>query len=134
LSRGQPCDITGIRDYRMLDECGGIQWPWAEESAGGIGLAAQSVDLNPKHQETKPEVERRLFADGVFHHPDGRARFLFESPREVAEPADAAYPFVLLTGRGTSAQWHTQTRTGKSAVLRQLYPGNLYAEIHPRDA
>src|SRR6185503_14672432 len=27
LSRGQPCDITGIRDYRMLDECGGIQWP-----------------------------------------------------------------------------------------------------------
>ena len=27
LSMGQPCDITGIRDYRMLDDCGGIQWP-----------------------------------------------------------------------------------------------------------
>ena len=25
---GQPCDISGIRDYRMIDECGGIQWPW----------------------------------------------------------------------------------------------------------
>ena len=30
LSRGQPCDITGIRDYRMIDECGGIQWPYPE--------------------------------------------------------------------------------------------------------
>ena len=44
------------------------------------------------------------------------------------------YPFILLTGRGTSAQWHTQTRTGKSAVLRQLYPENLYVEINPLDA
>ena len=27
LSAGQPCDITGIDGYDMLDECGGIQWP-----------------------------------------------------------------------------------------------------------
>ena len=25
-----PNDITGIRDYRMIDECGGIQWPLSE--------------------------------------------------------------------------------------------------------
>ena len=30
LSRGQPCDITGIDDYAMLDQHGGIQWPWPE--------------------------------------------------------------------------------------------------------
>jgi len=23
-SRGQPCDISGVRDYRMLDDCGGV--------------------------------------------------------------------------------------------------------------
>ena len=40
----------------------------------------------------------------------------------------------LLTGRGTSAQWHTQTRTAKSAVLRKLYAAQLYVEINPRDA
>ncbi|MDQ6633047.1 MAG: hypothetical protein M3Y82_15045 [Verrucomicrobiota bacterium] len=40
----------------------------------------------------------------------------------------------MLTGRGTSSQWHTQTRTGKSAVLKQLYPENIYAEINPHDA
>src|SRR5208283_4027423 len=27
LSRGQPCDFSGIRDYQEVDECGGIQWP-----------------------------------------------------------------------------------------------------------
>jgi len=32
-SKGQPCDITGIRDYRMIDEAGGIQWPWSVEDS-----------------------------------------------------------------------------------------------------
>ncbi len=41
---------------------------------------------------------------------------------------------MLLTGRGSSAQWHTQTRTAKSDVLRRLYPANVYVEINPRDA
>jgi assimilatory nitrate reductase catalytic subunit len=39
-----------------------------------------------------------------------------------------------MTGRGTSAQWHTQTRTAKSEILRRLYPKNVYVEINPLDA
>ncbi|MCA9138925.1 MAG: molybdopterin-dependent oxidoreductase, partial [Planctomycetales bacterium] len=27
-SQGRPCDISGIKGYRQLDQCGGIQWPW----------------------------------------------------------------------------------------------------------
>ena len=114
ISRGQPCEFTGIRDYRMLDECGGVQWPWAE---AGI-----------------PDTERRLFEDGQFYTPDHRARFIHEQPREVAEPCDAEFPLILLTGRGSSSQWHTNTRTGKSDVLRKLYPAKIYAEINPLDA
>ena len=41
---------------------------------------------------------------------------------------------MLLTGRGTSAQWHTQTRTGKSDVLRKLYPERAYVEVSAADA
>jgi assimilatory nitrate reductase catalytic subunit len=41
---------------------------------------------------------------------------------------------VLLTGRGSAAQWHTQTRTANSAVLRKLYPNELYVEVNPYDA
>ena len=41
---------------------------------------------------------------------------------------------TLLTGRGSAAQWHTQTRTRNSDVLRKLAPLEAYAEINPSDA
>jgi anaerobic selenocysteine-containing dehydrogenase len=114
LSRDRPCDITGITDYKTLDDAGGVQWPFPEGAT--------------------PEPERRLFADGKFFHADGRARFIFDPPSPLPEPAGGAYPFTLLTGRGSSSQWHTQTRTKKSAVLRRLAPSELYVEICPEDA
>ena len=92
------------------------------------------TSANPSPHVDGYERERRLFADGKFFTPDRKARFLFDAPRPVAEPTDDEFPFVLLTGRGTSAQWHTNTRTGKSAVLRTLYPANPYIEVHPADA
>jgi len=52
----------------------------------------------------------------------------------MPEPPDADYPFIMLTGRGSSAQWHTGSRTDKSAVLRKLAPTVLTAEINPDDA
>ena len=52
----------------------------------------------------------------------------------MPEPPNEKYPLLLLTGRGTASQWHTQTRTSKSAVLRQLYPRDVYVEINPADA
>ncbi len=140
LSAGQPCDITGIADFEHLDAAGGIQWPWPE---AGLKLQVESSRLSgaptienlpPSTFNHQPTRERRLFADGKFFTPDGKARFLFDLPRPVAEPTDDEFPFVLLTGRGTSAQWHTNTRTGKSAVLRTLYPANPYIEVHPADA
>ena len=41
---------------------------------------------------------------------------------------------LLLTGRGSAAQWHTGTRTEKSPVLRKLRAAVLYLEINPLDA
>ena len=117
LSAGQPCDISGIEGYDMLDERGGIQWPCP---------AGES--------EAVPETERRLFEDGRYYHPDGRARFLYEDPRPLPEPPGDRFPLLLLTGRGSAAQWHTQTRTAKSAVLRKLYPAQVYVEVNPADA
>jgi assimilatory nitrate reductase catalytic subunit len=115
LSRGRPCDITGIHDYQALDDAGGIQWP---HPAG----------------QSSAESHRRLFEDGKFYHADGRAKFLFENPRPMPEPPTPRFPMLLLTGRGTAAQWHTQTRTQKSAVLRKLSPQNAYVELNPADA
>jgi assimilatory nitrate reductase catalytic subunit len=128
LSAGQPCDISGIRDYQHLEQSGGIQWPFCiEESAAAQTQAPDQISGFALQ-------ERRLFRDGRFFHSDGKARVIFDAPRRPLEPPDHDFPLVLLTGRGTSAQWHTNTRTGKSAVLRTLYPANPYVEINPFDA
>jgi assimilatory nitrate reductase catalytic subunit len=118
LSADRPCDFTGITDYRMIDEIGGVQWPFPSDAAADGGIAS----------------ERRLFADGRYYHPDGRARFCFEDPRPVRESTSNRFPLVLLTGRGSASQWHTETRTGKSPVLRALAAGRPYVEISPVDA
>ncbi len=130
LSRDQPCEITGIRDYQMIDNAGGIQWPLPDRSKD----AAAERDDPTQELAISFEPERRLFEDGLFYHSDKKAKFLFEAPRDVPELPDEEYPFVLLTGRGTSSQWHTQTRTGKSAVLKKLYPDHIYVEMNPVDA
>ena len=115
LSRGQPCDFSGIENYEDLEQEGGIQWPL------------------PRRQDLGSQ-ERRLFGDGVFFHKNKRAKFIFENPRNLPEPVDETFPFLLLTGRGASSQWHTQTRTAKSAALRKLFPAHPYIEINPVDA
>ncbi len=117
LSRGQPCDFSGIRDYDHLQAEGGIQWPFP-------------ADRGPATEDR----ERRLFGDGKFFTADGRAKFLFDEPQPLPEPPDAEYRFLLNTGRGSSAQWHTGSRTDKSAVLRKLAPNVPWVEINPADA
>lgn len=39
LTRGRPCDFSGIRDHQMIVELGGIQWPFGEKEA--VEFAAQ---------------------------------------------------------------------------------------------
>jgi anaerobic selenocysteine-containing dehydrogenase len=107
----------------MIDECGGTQWPLSNADVSRFASAKSEVPS-----------ERRLFENGRFFAPDRRARFVFERPRTAPERTDAEYPFLLMTGRGTSSQWHTNTRTGKSDVLRKLYSPNCYVEINPLDA
>ena len=137
LSRGRPCDITGIRDYAHLDAAGGIQWPLAEMQNGECPMPKEGAvpdSHSPADVPHAPFSERRLFADGRFFTADGRARILFDPPRPAPEMPDAAYPFWLNTGRGSSAQWHTGSRTNKSDVLRKLAPRRIYVEVNPEDA
>jgi assimilatory nitrate reductase catalytic subunit len=115
LSKGRPCDMSGIDGYDMIEDLGGIQWPYPE----GSGALDQ---------------ERRLYEDGNYYHTDRKARFLFEPVAQVPEREGGDYPFILLTGRGSVAQWHTQTRTGKLDMLRKMYPAEPFVEIHSEDA
>jgi assimilatory nitrate reductase catalytic subunit len=79
-----------------------------------------------------PQGSKRMFGDGRFFTPSGRARF-----RAIAEPALAAapsarFPLVLNTGR-LRDQWHTMMRTGLSPRLANHAP-EPFVEINPHDA
>ena len=74
----------------------------------------------------------RLFDDGRFPTPDGRARMVPVAPAGPAEPTDGVYPLALNTGR-VRDQWHTMTRTGLAAELCRHTP-EPFVEIHPVDA
>ncbi|TFV86736.1 nitrate reductase, partial [Oxalobacteraceae bacterium OM1] len=98
-TRGRDLDITGL-SYRLLDEQGPQQWPYPEGAAHG---------------------RKRLYEDGVFPTPSGRARFAPTVWQPVAEPVDARYPFRLMTGR-LRDQWHGMSRTGTVARLSAHAP------------
>ncbi len=74
-----------------------------------------------------PRNDHRFFADGQFYHADGKARMV-----PITAPALTRQRFHLNTGRNRD-QWHTMTRTGKSARLGP-HLAEPYVEIHPQDA
>lgn len=136
LSRGRPHDFTGIRGWDHLDAAGGVQWPYPEGAAPPRDPAPPRPGIPARLAPLVrgDEGGRRLFEDGIFFTPDGRARLLFDPPRPPEEVPDGTYDLVLLTGRGSSTEWHTGTRTAKSAILRGMSPSRLVVQVHPDDA
>jgi ferredoxin-nitrate reductase len=114
LTRQRPCEMSGISHERLQEE-GPLQWPYPD-------FAGQEETGNRK----------RLYTDGQFNTPDGRARFAAYHSRGLAEPPDENYPFILTTGR-LYGHWHTQTRTGRIEKIQKMHP-HPFLEIHPRDA
>ncbi|MEM6972713.1 MAG: molybdopterin-dependent oxidoreductase [Pseudomonadota bacterium] len=111
-SLGGDFDISGLKhlgdaEYDALDP---VQWPV------------------PHHGEPGG----RLFGEGGFATPDGRARMLPLVHRAPATPLSPEWPFRLNTGR-VRDHWHTMTRTAKSARL-SAHMAEPYLEIHPDDA
>jgi assimilatory nitrate reductase catalytic subunit len=104
---------------------------------GGLaGLSAsQYDDLAPTQwpvRATIPGPLPRLFQDGRFAHPDGKARLVPVHQRPPVNATDEAHPYVLNTGR-VRDQWHTMTRTGRAPRLTEHLP-EPFVDLHPHDA
>lgn len=108
-TRGRDLDITGL-SWIMLEEHGPQQWPIKEGARAG---------------------RARLYEDGRFATPDGRARFSALPWQPVAEPPDARHPFSLTTGR-LRDQWHGMSRTGQLGRLFGHVPEPCL-QMHPQD-
>lgn len=113
-NHGQRCfDISGLSHLtdQAYDELQPVQWP-----------------VNTQH----PLGRSRLFTQGGFATPNGKARFISVQSRPPVQSLNANYPLRLNTGR-IRDQWHTMTRTGRSAELLQ-HRREPFIEIHPDEA
>lgn len=93
-TKGRDLDITGL-SYQILETQGPQQWPFKSGATQG---------------------EARLYTDGVFQKPGGKAHFANTVYKPTADRPDARHPFHLLTGR-LRDQWHGMSRTGTVAQL-----------------
>jgi assimilatory nitrate reductase catalytic subunit len=105
-------DLSGLAAITndAYDALAPVQWPVRADGAG----------------------TPRLFADGRFATPDGRARFVPVLPRPPAYSPDTEFPLVLNTGR-VRDQWHTMTRTGRAPRL-SAHTREPVVDVHPSDA
>ena len=108
-TRGRDLDITGL-SYALLDARGPQQWPFAEGAASG---------------------KARLYEDGKFPTPSGRARFVNTVHKGVAEKIDARFPLHFNTGR-LRDQWHGMSRSGRVARLHS-HAGEPVLAMSARD-
>jgi assimilatory nitrate reductase catalytic subunit len=99
-----------------------------------VGLSDQNYDsFQPAQWPLRTrEGTPRLFTDGRFPTPDGRARMVAVRPRGPANDVGARYALSLNTGR-IRDQWHTMTRTALAPALCRHAP-EPFVEIHPADA
>ncbi len=108
-TRGRDLDITGL-SYTYLEQAGPQQWPFPSGAAQG---------------------QPRLYTDGCFPTPDGKARFETQAWQTVAEPRDQRYPVSLTTGR-LRDQWHGMSRTGTLGRLFGHVPEPVL-QLQPED-
>ncbi len=107
LSKGRLLDISGMT-HEKIQQNRGIQWPMPEGAESG---------------------SPRLYTDGKFQHPDGRAKLIPLPFVDNNERPDEEYPFWLNSGRVVE-HFHTRTRTGKIGNLNKFSP-TPYMEMNP---
>ncbi len=110
LTKGTDCDISGL-DYGRLRELRSAQWPVPTRDSIGTP---------------------RLYGDGVFTTPNGRAQLRAPAFANRSEALSAEFPLVLTTGR-LRDQWHTMTKTGRVGKLLAHADAPI-CELHPDDA
>jgi formate dehydrogenase major subunit len=103
-----------------MDSIGGITWERLEREHGVTYPCLAEGDPG----------DPVIFIDD-FPTPGGKARFVPADIIPAAERPDAAYPFVLITGRQLE-HWHTGSMTRRAAVLDAIEPDPV-ALVHPLD-
>ena len=108
---GRTLKISGM-SYDKIEASRGIQWPFTDETDNDI-----------------VKGEPRLYTDGKFQTPNGKANLIPVRFFNNNECPDDDYPFWLNSGRIVE-HFHTRTRTGKIGNINKFSP-TPYMEINP---
>jgi len=110
-------DLSGLvgLSEAEYDQLQPIQWPVKKPIAGQA-----------------PQGTKRMFSDGCFFTPSGKAQFIPITPQAPKSHPTPHAPFILNTGR-VRDQWHTMTRTAKTPKL-MAHIDEPFVAIHPQDA
>ena len=137
LRPGQPT----LFPYSVASADAGVQALWEEHRSTTAGRDLDITGLSWEQLEQAPQQwpmpagasqgKARLYEDGVFPTPDGKARFHAAPYQPLAEPVDARYPFSLTTGR-LRDQWHGMSRTGTLGRLFS-HAAEPRLHMHPQD-
>ena len=104
---GRTLDISGM-SYEKIEANRGLQWPCREGDEKGA---------------------QRLYTDGKFQYPDGKAKIIPLPFIDNNERPSDDYPFWLNSGRVVE-HFHTRTRTGKIGNQNKFSP-TPYMEMNP---
>ena len=107
LSEGRLLDMSGM-SHDKLEQQKGIQWPFREGDNQGTA---------------------RLYTDGKFQYPDGKAKLIALPYVENNETPNSDYPFWLNSGRVVE-HFHSRTKTGKIGNQNKFSP-TPYMEMNP---
>jgi len=108
--KGRNLDISGM-SHELIEQQSGIQWPMREGDDTG---------------------DQRLYSDGQFPTPNGKANLMAMEYIENNEVPTEQFPFWLNSGRVVE-HFHTRTKTGKLGNLNKFSP-TPYMEINPDSA
>ena len=111
---GRTLDISAMT-YEKIEAARGIQWPFRESDT--------------RQDANTLKGEPRLYTDGVFQTPNGKANLIPVRFFNNNECPDDDYPFWLNSGRIVE-HFHTRTRTGKIGNINKFSP-TPYMEINP---
>jgi formate dehydrogenase major subunit len=129
------CDISTRMGYPMhyasaseiFDEMVGLNDAYRGLAYDKLGATGK---LYPCPDPDTSDGTVVMFGEG-FPTEDGRALFVAAEHSGADELPDAAYPYILVTGR-VLEHWHTGVMTRRSRALSEIQP-EAFVEIHPDD-
>ncbi|TVT29643.1 molybdopterin-dependent oxidoreductase [Salinicoccus cyprini] len=137
ITKGRPCDMTGIT-YERLEKLNGMRWPVPDEKSTGTPRLYSDFKFHTKVDDVqvfgKDQFTGRALSKEEFQEIGAEGRAILHETYHLPpfEQPNDQYPMWLTTGRSVW-HWHTRTKTARAPMLHMAAPNN-YVEIHTEDA